>query len=156
MRTCVHELFRKRANLYQISVGIGYITGALSPRLCGGRKNRGCTIRECMLVFLVDISICGHIECQFHRTIEALGILKLPRDHLFESVSWIEYDAHVAQQHLYVRLNTIPISGKAEGLRIEIHRCFIVAGEKTHGVEVNLFSNRWCRIYRQQLHSLHV
>ena len=65
----IHKLFCKRANLYQITIGIGHITGALPPRLCGGRKNRGSTIRERMLVFLVDISICGYVEFLFYRTI---------------------------------------------------------------------------------------
>ena len=70
---CVHELFQKRANLYQIAVGIGHIAGALPPRLCGGRKDGGGAIRKRMLVFLVDISESGHVECQFHRAVEPLG-----------------------------------------------------------------------------------
>ena len=31
-RTCNHELFRKRTNFYQISVWVGHIAGALTPR----------------------------------------------------------------------------------------------------------------------------
>ena len=60
---CFYELFRKRTNLYQISVWVGHIAGALAPRFCGGRKNRYCSMVEGMLIFLVNIGIRRNIEC---------------------------------------------------------------------------------------------
>ena len=134
-RACIHKLFCKRTYLYQITIGVGHIAGALSPRLSGGRKNGGSAIRERMLVFLVDIGEGGHVECQFYCTVEPLGILKFPSDHLFESVTWEEDDAHFTQRHLHVRLDAVPIGGESEGLRVEIDSRFVVAGENPHGVE---------------------
>ena len=89
--------------------------------------------------FVIDISEGGHVECQFYSTIEPLGILELPRDHLFESVTREEYDTHFAQRHLHVRLDAVPIGGEAEGLCVEIDSRLVVAGEKSHGVEFESF-----------------
>ena len=92
-----------------------------------------------MLVFLIDISEGGHVECQFYSTVESLRILKLPRDHLFESVTREENDTHVAEHHLYIGLNAVPIGGKTKGFRVEIDSRFVVAGEKPYGVEFESF-----------------
>ena len=116
-----------------------HIAGALAPRLCGGRKNGGGTIREGMLIFLVNIGIRRNIECQFYSTIKPLGVLELPRDHLLESFTREEDNTHFAQRHLHVGLDAIPIGGETEGLRVEIDSRFVVAGEKSHGVEFESF-----------------
>ena len=97
-----------------IAVWIGHIAGALSPRLCDGRKNGGGAIRERMLVFHIDIGESGYIECQFYSTVEPLGILELSGNHLFESITRIEDDTHTAQHHLHVGLDAVPIGSESE------------------------------------------
>ena len=124
-----YVLFRKRTYLYQISVWIGHIAGTLAPRFCGWRKNGDGTIRERMLVFFIDISEGGHIECQFYSTIDPFRILKLSREHLLESVTREEDHAHVAQRHLHVGLNAVPLGSETEGLCVEIDSSLIVAGK---------------------------
>ena len=52
---------------------------------------------------------------------------------------WVKYDTHVAQRHLHVRLDAVPIGGESERLRVENDSCFVVAGEKPHGVEFESF-----------------
>ena len=134
-RFVISELFRKRPYLNQIAIGIGNIACALAPRLSGGRKDRLCAIVERILVFPIYISEGGYIKCQFYSTIEPLRILKLLRNHLFEGVSGKEDDAHIAQLHLHVGLNAIPIGGEAECTCVEIDSCFVVVGEESYGIE---------------------
>ena len=135
----LYELFRKQPYLYQIAIRIGHIAGALAPRFRGGRKDRLCAIVERMLVFLIYIGEGGHIKCQFHCAVHSVWIIELTRDHLLESISGEEDDAHITQRHLHVGLDAIPIGGEAEGTRVEIDSRFVVVGEESNGVEFESF-----------------
>ena len=81
-------------------------------------------------VFLVNIGKCGNIKCQFHGPIKAVRVLKRLGDHPLERLAWEKDDAHIAKHHFDIWLYAVPISGKAEGLRVEINRRPIVAGKE--------------------------
>ena len=88
-----------------------------------------------MLIFLVDIGEGGHVESQFPCAVETFGIMEFVCDHLLEASAWKENDAHLAQLHLYVGLDAIPIGSESKGFCVEIDSGFIVSCEKAYGVE---------------------
>jgi hypothetical protein len=129
------SIINKRTYLNQIAIGISHIACALAPRFRGGGKDRLCAIVKRILVFLIYISEGGYIKCQFHCAVQSVWIIELTRDHLFEGISGEEDDAHIAQRHLHVGLNAIPIGGEAKGTCVEIDSSFVVVGEEPYGIE---------------------
>ena len=82
-----------------------------------------------ILILFVHVSESRHVECQFHSAVEAFGIQEFLGDHLLEGLAWEEDDAHIAQCHLHMGLDAVPLGGEAEHLRVEFNGHLVVTGE---------------------------
>ena len=88
-----------------------------------------------ILILFVHVSESRHVECQFHSAVETFGILEFLGYHLLEGLTGEEDDAHIAQCHLHIGLDAVPLSGEAEYLCVEFNGGLVVTGEQSDGVE---------------------